>query len=276
MINFARLRRNHREFLALTGLTLPEFQLLLDRFTRVCDRLDHNGQTVEGRLRKRRAGGGCKPRLRDPPQKLLFLLIYLKTYPLQVLLGELFGLSQPTANQWIHRLLPLLRKTLKELGVRPERVPRRFARSRPSQDASDLIIDGTERRRQRPKSPAKQALHYSGRTRTHCDRNLLIVNVRGERVGFLSQTYAGRIHDKRIADTEAICYPPGTVLYQDTGFQGYHPKVKRTEKPKKKAAGTGTHRHREAEEPQIGSRTRQRGTCYCRSETLPHRQRCVA
>ena len=33
-----------------------------------------------------------------PQQKLLFLLVYLRTYPLQVIMAELFGLSQAAVN----------------------------------------------------------------------------------------------------------------------------------------------------------------------------------
>jgi hypothetical protein len=51
----------------------------------------------------------------------------------------------------------------------------------------------------------------------------------------LSQTYVGKMHDKKIADQESISYPPGTVLYKDTGFQGYEPAVKETCQAKKKA-----------------------------------------
>ena len=39
-----------------------------------------------------------------------------------------------------------------------------FARAeRRKRESAEYIIDGTERRRQRPKKPAKQALHYSGK-----------------------------------------------------------------------------------------------------------------
>jgi hypothetical protein len=73
---------------------------------------------------------------------------------LQVLMGELFGLSQPGVNYWVHRLLPVLQAALDELGTLPERNPRRFARSQPAAEGeSRLIIDATERRRQRPKTP---------------------------------------------------------------------------------------------------------------------------
>ncbi len=68
-------------------------------------------------VRKRQAGGGRKGQLRTTEQKLLFSLVYQKTYPLQALLGEVFGLSQSRVNRWIHRLLPILQQALDELGV---------------------------------------------------------------------------------------------------------------------------------------------------------------
>jgi hypothetical protein len=41
---------------------------------------------------------------------------------------------------------------------------------------------------------------------------------------YLSKTVEGKKHDKKIADEEKIEYPEGTVIQQDTGFQGYAPK----------------------------------------------------
>ena len=115
------------------------------------------------------------------------------------------------------------------------------------------IIDGTERRRQRPKNPEKQALFYSGRKKKHCDKNVVIVNTRGKRIDYLSQTYPGKTHDKRIADEEGISYPPAATVYKDTGFQGYEPAVKKTCQAKKKATPRRTHRGREANQPEAGT-----------------------
>ncbi len=171
----------------------------------------------------------------DPDQKLLFVLVYLKAYPLQAVMAELFGLSQPGVNHWLHRLLPVLLDALEDLGELPERDPRHCAHGQPASAAPRLIIDGTERRRQRPKSPEKQALHYSGKKKTHCDKNVVVCHVQGQRIDFLSRTYVGKTHDKKIADQESLAYPPGTVLYKDTGFQGYEPAVERTCQAKKKA-----------------------------------------
>src|SRR5207253_1606285 len=99
----AEVRGNRRKFLALTGLTPPEFEHLAANFARSYARRYPADRTTAGRLRQRRAGGGRKAALHGPEQQLLFLLVYLKTYPLQVVLGELFGLSQPGVNYWLRR-----------------------------------------------------------------------------------------------------------------------------------------------------------------------------
>jgi hypothetical protein len=243
MVTYERLQADRRQFLALTGLTLPEFQRLLSAFPGAYQRLYPASQTTEGQPRQRAAGGGCKGLLRWPEDKLLFILVYLKTYPLQAVMGELFGLSQPRVNSWIHRLLPVLQGALDDLGVCPERNAAHFARSQAASGADPrLIIDGTERRRQRPKNPEKQALHYSGKKKAHTDKNVVIVTLPRKRVDFLSQTCVGKTHDKKIADTEGITYPPEAILYKDTGFQGYNPAVTETRQAKKKAAPRRTHR----------------------------------
>jgi len=275
MITYAKLQNNRRQFLALTGLTLLEFQDLLTAFSHAYERQYPLDQTVTGQPRQRFIGAGRRGVLDRPEQKLLFLLVYLKTYPLQALMGELFDLSQPGVNYWLHRLLPVLRSALADLGVLPERDPRRVAQQQPPSGEPRFIIDGTDRRRQRPKNPEKQALHYSGKKKMHCDKNVVLRNCRSRRLGFLSRTYAGTAHDKKIADQEGIVYPPGTELYEDTGFQGYEPAVK-TCRPKKKAAARGTPARREAKEPEVGPHPRESGACPGRGEALPHRERCLA
>jgi hypothetical protein len=178
---------------------------------------------------------------------------------MQTLLGEVFELSQPRVNEWVHRLLPILKVVLDELGVLPERDPQHFAQSEQQHgERLALIIDGTERRRQRPRSPEKQAAHYSGKKKTHCDKNVVIVQAKTKRVGFLSQTYAGKTHDKKIVDTEPIVYPSGTTLYQDTGFQGYEPAVGQTCQPKKSLGGASSRwprSARTARSPACGSKS---------------------
>ncbi len=80
MMTYATLQSDRREFLALTGLTLQEFQLLLNAFTPAYERRYPKDRTLADRPRQRCAGGGRKGVLDSPEQKLLFLLVYPKTY----------------------------------------------------------------------------------------------------------------------------------------------------------------------------------------------------
>jgi hypothetical protein len=237
MIDYQSLQHDEPKFVALTGLTPQEFQGLLPSFARAYARRFPADRTQGGHPRQRRRGGGRLSVLQPIEHKLLFVLIYQKTYPLQELLGCVFDLSQSRVNRWIHRLLPILMQALQDRGFLPERDPRQFARQERSHgEPLELIIDGTERRRQRPKNPEKQALHYSGKKKAHSDKNVVIVNAQSTRVGYLSGTYAGKTHDKKVAQSEAICYPRAATLYKDSGFQGYEPRVRQSRQPKKSRA----------------------------------------
>src|SRR5258708_25192747 len=129
MIKYETLQTNRRQFLALTGLTPSEFQRLLTVFPQAYQQHYPANQTAAGQPRQRSVGAGCKGRLEQPEDKLLFLLVYLKTYPLQAVMGELFDLSTPQVNYWIHRLLPLLHPALAEFGPLPEHHPKHFAQA---------------------------------------------------------------------------------------------------------------------------------------------------
>jgi hypothetical protein len=50
--------------------------------------------------------------LPTPADRLLLILVYLKTYPLQVVQGRPFGMNQSKAHQWIHAWLRVLQATL--------------------------------------------------------------------------------------------------------------------------------------------------------------------
>lgn len=247
MITYNRLKNQRRRFLALTGLTPVEFEALLGAFQKAYARIYPSTRTLSGRPRKRFVPAGRPGSLAGIEDKLLFVLVYLKTYPLQVVLGELFGMGASQANYWLQRLLPMLRTALDDLGVLPERDGRRLATMRcPFAELSALIIDGTERRRQRPRNPEKQALFYSGKKKAHTTKNIIVANATSDRVLFLSATYAGKTHDKKIADQEQIVYPGEAILYKDAGFQGYEPPVRATCQAKKKAKGRRADRGGEA------------------------------
>jgi hypothetical protein len=80
--------------------------------------------------------------------------------------------------------------------------------------------DGTERRIQRPKDATQQKSYYSGKKKSHTVKNVVLVDQQMT-IQFLSQTHAGSVHDKRIADATPYPLPPGSHLLQDLGFLAF-------------------------------------------------------
>jgi|SRR5215213_3484957 len=234
MLTYDTLKDRPREFLAATGLTPAEFAQLLPAFQAAYAHLYPPALTRTGQPRQRRAGGGVKGTLIHDADKLLFILVYQKTNPLQTMHGLQFGLSQPQANYWIHHLLLVLQQALRDLGHAPEREASQVAEHLLwAESAPELAIDGTERRRQRPQDPAQQQAHYSGKKKTHTDKNILLVHEPSNKVVYLGPTLPGKTHDKKAADAAQIVYPAQATLDKDSGFQGYEPPGVLTYQPKK-------------------------------------------
>src|SRR6266550_1718047 len=59
--------------------------------------------------------------LPTPEDRLLLILVYLKTYALQVVQGRLFGMGQSKAHQWIHVLLVVSVALQNKIGDAPTR-----------------------------------------------------------------------------------------------------------------------------------------------------------
>src|SRR5712692_390920 len=120
-VRFTDVQARPTEFLDLTSLTLDGFQLLVPPFEAAFQahmsewRLDGKPRTA----RRFTVYKNCP--LATPEDRLLFILVYLKTYALQVVQGRLFGMGQSKANRWIHILLPALLAALRALGDAPAR-----------------------------------------------------------------------------------------------------------------------------------------------------------
>ena len=93
--------------------------------------------------------------------KMFFILVYLKTNPLQELHAIQFEMTQPQANRWIHLLSEILRRTLKTLGELPDRNSKRLIHI--LQGCEEVLLDGTERPIQRPLDEDWQSACYSGK-----------------------------------------------------------------------------------------------------------------
>src|SRR5919206_3692279 len=94
-------------------------------------------------------------------------------------------------------------------------------------------VDGTERRRQRPRDALKQKTHYSGKQKTHTDKNILLINEHTSKVVYLGPTLPGKTHDKKAVDETPVSSRTNPTLDKDTGFQGYEPGGVLTTQPQK-------------------------------------------
>ena len=183
--------------------------------------------------------------LPTPEDRLFFILVYLKTYALQVVQGRLFGMGQSKANQWIHVLLPALLAALRTLGDAPARsltaLAQRLGVS--EADAATVVapleeepapVSPSSRRTSVPPLPMTAPNGASSAPKTLLNRRSVIAarkrttrskmscsSMPCSLILFLSDTYGGRVHDKRIADATPYPLPAGSRLLQDLGFLAF-------------------------------------------------------
>jgi hypothetical protein len=165
VLSYQRLKHHHSALRAFTGLDQTEFEKLLTHFEMAYHAYMYD-QHVTKKSRKRRYGGGRKPRLASMTDKLLFILFYFKVYPLQEVMAFLFETSQGRVNEWIHQLSTVLQMALGKAQALPERDPHNLEQTLALCVSVDFIIDGTERRVHRPKDATEQKEKYSGKKKT--------------------------------------------------------------------------------------------------------------
>jgi hypothetical protein len=120
-VRFTDVQARPTEFLDFTSVTLEEFQQLIPPFE-VAFHAHMAAWRLDGKPRTARRFAVYKNcPLATPEDRLFFILVYLKTYALQVVQGRLFGMGQSKANQWMHVLLPVLLAALRALGDAPTR-----------------------------------------------------------------------------------------------------------------------------------------------------------
>ena len=232
-----RTKSDAQLLLAMTSLTPSEFEALLPAFEKAWEAHLAEQERQRPTPRQRKKGGGRTGRIKPIADKLLFILVYFKIYPLQVVQGQLFGLSQGQANVWIHTLTPILQAALGYKKQLPSREPVQMEAILAECETLTFQIDGSERRRQRPKDQEKQKEYYSGKKKAHTVKNIAVANPDVRKVVYLGPTAAGKTHDKKLCDQEPLGFPAKARLEKDTGFQGYEPEGVLTFQPKKSRAG---------------------------------------
>src|SRR6266850_5959704 len=120
-LRFTALQSRPMEVLDCTSLTLDEIPQLVPSFEAAFQARMAAWQ-IDGKPRTARrftVDKNCP--LPTPEERLLFILVYLTTYALQVVHGRVFGMVQGKAKQWIHVLLPARLAARRTLGDAPAR-----------------------------------------------------------------------------------------------------------------------------------------------------------
>jgi hypothetical protein len=233
-MKYADARKRPRVFQQLSGLTIEEFDKLLPSFQGAYEEAE---QQRRSKPRRRAKGAGRKPVLATLEDKLFFILFYFRHYPTQEVLAFLFGFSQGQANQWIHRLTPILQKALGQQRQLPARDAASLQEVLEACPELQFIVDGTERPIRRPQDSERQRNDYSGKKKRHTKKNIVITEKATGKILGLGKTQPGSRHDKACIDEEQYRFPEGSTLYQDTGFQGYAPENVSIHQPTKKPRG---------------------------------------
>ena len=177
MKRYGELKQKSAIFRSFTGLSTKAFQTLLPAFYQAYeDDLDSRDAKWEHK-RQRERGGGRQESLKTMEYKLLFILFYLKFYPVQEVQGYLFGMGQAQAQDWIHRLTPILNRALGYEKQLPARKYRDIEQILAACPGLEFIIDGTERPIRRPKDKKKQESHYSGKKKRHAVKMIAKIRI---------------------------------------------------------------------------------------------------
>jgi hypothetical protein len=183
MLSYEQVQNKPRALQSLSGLNVNEFEQLLVSFEQAWQ--DYIEQHYNKPGRQRRYGGGRTPQLKRSCDKLLFILVYYRLYPTQEVQGFVFGIGQPQTHEWVHKLSRVLNQALGYEKQLPEREAHRLEEVLSECPSLEFIIDGTERRMNRPKDKARQQ-YYSGKKKGFTLKNNWIGAIVAIAIGAIS------------------------------------------------------------------------------------------
>jgi hypothetical protein len=239
MTKYQSWQSDQKRFRAMTGFDLCEFNDLLPYFeTAHHQYLRYRTMGGKWRSGQRSAVIYTNSPLPCIEERLAFILSYWKLNPLQEQHADMFSMTQKQCYEFVHGLGAILENALKAADVVPARNDKELqaALSCMEEIGKTLLHDATEREIPRPVDEELQKENYSGKKKKHTVKNAVIATACCL-ILYVSITFYGKVHDKRIAD-ENYNIPEGFTLYQDTGYQGYRPEgviiIQPVKKPPKK------------------------------------------
>lgn len=209
-------------FRALSGLSIAQFDAL---YVELAPRLAAAERERLARpARQRGMGAGRRYALADR-DRLLLVVVWLRRYPINAVLGFLFGIEETTALRTVQRLLPLLEAA----GLDTMRLPDPGKGKRP--DLDDLlretpglavIVDTFEQRVQRPRDRATADTYYSGKKKQHTLKTQVAIDERDGRIVDLPPSVPGPTNDLALLRKSGLLarLPDGVGALGDLAYVG--------------------------------------------------------
>ena len=170
MFNHIKLAKKPKQFLSITGLTVPQFDSLSKEIKK-------NYKTTEQKRlskgkREREIGAGHKFDL-SLKDRILMFMMYYRMYTTYDMLGMIFDLDKSNVMRNIRYLEPAMKQSIPipaKIYVNSKKLTTMVQLQ---QFFPDLIAitDGAEQQIPRPKDKRKRKTHYSGKKKKHTVQN---------------------------------------------------------------------------------------------------------
>jgi hypothetical protein len=221
MLRYVALSGHPRVFKSMTGLHVADFDALVADVLPALRGAEQARRS--GRPRQRAVGGGHPFELAGRDQ-ILLTVVWLRQYPIQEVLGYLFGVSDSTVSRVIQRVLP----RLEQAGRDTMRLPDPGKKRRRTLDALlaalpevVVIIDSFEQRVQRPENRQAADDFYSGKKKQHTLKSQVAVDEEG-RIIDVAASVRGPTADITLLEQSRLLerLPPGVGGMGDLGYVG--------------------------------------------------------
>ena len=196
MLNFEKMARSGRRLKMPTGMSLREFDFLYAKVEKTYR--GEERKRLSKRPRQRAIGAGRRFALNPRDRALPFLSCH-RTYAIQDVAVEVFGVGQATVSRSVDQMAPILARCLPT----PEKPCARAKRVSTLEELEELfpqlvcLTDASEQKIQRPKRKDMEKSHFSGKAGTHTAKVQHVTGVHGLIV-HKTRHSPGRVHDVKV------------------------------------------------------------------------------
>jgi hypothetical protein len=229
ILRYQHLSNHAKVFLKMTGLQPSEFVQLVREVQPLYEQADLARKSRPGR--KRQIGGGHPFELSVTDQ-ILLTVVWLRTYPTNLVLGFLFEVNEATVSRCIARVLPVLEQDGRDRMRMPD--PGRKRRRHLDDLLKEtpelaVVIDSFEQRVQRPRERSEADPYYSGKKKSHTLKSQIAVDEESGEIVAVSMSVKGPTADLALLKQSGLLdkLPEGVGAIGDLAYVGIaklHPK----------------------------------------------------